>query len=236
MRKVRVRQFRRMPLCAIYRIVNVASGKVYVGQTWKPLRLRWREHVRHDHCRKLHYAIRAHGEHAFRVELITFAATQEAANRLEAHFIARHDSIRNGYNIREAGAAGRLSEETKQRMSAAHKGKIISEVQREKARAANLGKKRGPHTLEHRAKMSAAQRGKKFSEERRAQMSAAHLGRKLSPEHVAAQNAGKERAGHREKLRQANLGKRASEDTRSKMSVAITAAWARRKEATEQAK
>jgi group I intron endonuclease len=171
-----------MPLCAIYRIVNTTSGKVYVGQTWKPLRLRWREHVRHDHCRKLHYAIRAHGEQAFRVELITFTATQEMANWLEAHFIAHHDSIRTGYNIREAGAAGRLSEETKRLMGNAHRGKTISEDTREKLRIANLGKKYGPRSKEARTKMSEAQRGRTFSLEARSRMSAAHLGNKHTPE------------------------------------------------------
>jgi group I intron endonuclease len=178
-----------MPLCTIYRIVHVTSGKVYVGQTWKPLRLRWREHVRHDHCRKLHYAIRAHGEHSFRVELIALTGTQETANELEARFIAHHDSIRTGYNIREAGAAGRLSEETKRRMSEAHKGKVISEAQRELARIQNLGRKRQPHSPEARAKMSAALRGKTFSAERRAQLSEAHKGIRHTPETRAKMSA-----------------------------------------------
>jgi group I intron endonuclease len=167
----------------------MVNGKRYVGQTWTSLRHRWRGHQRNSRCRKLHRAIKAHGADAFTIELLTFAATQEMADHLEAYFMERHQTRERGYNIREGGAKGKLSIETRAKMSAAHRGKIISPAQREKARLANLGKKRGPRPAEWRAKNGAAQRGKVVSLETRARMSAAGLGRKHSAETRAKMSA-----------------------------------------------
>ena len=184
-------RYHRESLCSIYRITNTVDGKVYVGQTWKTLQRRWREHRNSTSCRKLARAIKAHGRESFKIELLTFAATQPVADHLESHFINLFDSIHTGYNIREGGAQGSLPPETKARMRVAHLGKTIFPVQREKARVANLGKKHGPPSKETRAKLRAAALGRRWSDEDRARLSEAHLGKTLSPEHVAAQNEGK---------------------------------------------
>jgi group I intron endonuclease len=72
---------------------------------------------------------------------------------------------------------------------------------------ANLGRRRGPQTPEHRAKIAAALRGRAVSAETRAKQSAARKGRALSAE-------------HREKCRIASTGKKHSPETRQKIAEA----------------
>ena len=79
------------------------------------------------------------------------------------------------------------SNETKQRMSASAKGKIMSEETREKLSKANTGKTRSDETKQ---RMSESHKGKTISDETRAKMSAARKGRKLSDEHKAKISAG----------------------------------------------
>jgi len=138
---------------------------------------RWRQHQRKGRCRKLFSAINKYGVDFFRTEVLTLTGTQETADTLEAQFIEMYNSINVGYNIRGAGAHGKLSEETKDKMRQSHLGKIISEGQREKARVANLGKKKRPPSIETRAKISKANTGRKYSDEARTNMSDAHLGK-----------------------------------------------------------
>lgn len=72
---------------------------------------------------------------------------------------------------------------------------------------ANLGRKRGPQTPEHRAKIAAALRGRVVSEATRSKQSAARKGRVLSAE-------------HREKYRIAATGKTHTPETRQKIAQA----------------
>jgi group I intron endonuclease len=183
-----VKYFSRSHLCSIYLITHRVSGKTYVGQTWTTMMRRWRQHQSHPTCRKLFTAIKAHGVGAFKVELLTLAATQEMADHFEALFIDRYRSREDGYNLREAGAQGKLSLETRVRMGDAQRGKTISLAMREKLRAANLGKKHGPPSAETREKISAAQRGRKSSPEKRALLSKSHMGHVRSAESRAKQS------------------------------------------------
>jgi len=154
----------------------MVSGKTYVGQTWTSMLRRWWQHQTQATCRKLFTAIKAHGADAFKVELLTFAATQEMADHFEAFFIDRYRSREDGYNIRGAGSHGRLSLETRAKIGDAHRGKTVSVATRKKLRDANIGKKHGSPTAETREKISASQLGKKVSSETRSRLSVAHNG------------------------------------------------------------
>ncbi len=102
------------------------------------------------------------------------------------------------------------SEETRQRMSAAHTGKKRtphSEETKEKMRKAALGKKHGSPSEETRAKLSAANTGKTLSEDHKAKISAANTGREFSEE-------------HKQHLSEAHLGNTPSQETKDKISAA----------------
>ena len=104
----------------IYRITCIVNGKLYHGQTVDP-RERWRHHLRKDsHCVALRNAIQKHGRENFKFETVAEAYSKDALDALERQFIAS-SLAPQGYNIKEGGANGRLSEETRRKISAANR-------------------------------------------------------------------------------------------------------------------
>lgn len=124
---------------------------MYIGIA-KNTRKRWQEHVHSSvtgsRC-ALHSAIRKYGFDSFKKEILvtsTFAYVKE----LEIKAIAAYDTMKTGYNL-TAGGDGTNgyahTEETKQRVSAAQKGRTFTE--------------------EHKRKLSEARKGRKMSEEQK---------------------------------------------------------------------
>ena len=116
-------------ICQIYIIRNSANEKVYIGQTWRSLAVRWRAHLipsTVNGCIKLRRAIKKYGVENFYIELLTICHSQEMANELEKHYIHLFDSIKSGYNVLEGGGFSRKgtkhSRKTKKKMSKARKG------------------------------------------------------------------------------------------------------------------
>lgn len=107
---------------SIYKITNSINDKVYIGQTWRPIKKRFSYHKRENNCIKLVRAFEKYGKKNFNIELIVSALDQLTADYLERFWITVYDSIENGYNIREGGSRGRHSEETKKKMSIAAMG------------------------------------------------------------------------------------------------------------------
>lgn len=104
----------------IYLVTCLINGKQYVGQTvhYNPLE-RWRRHL-YDaasrtgdtvFCR----ALRKYGEDSFTFEVIDYAADALSLGAKEASYIEELNTLLpNGYNMREGGVRGRLTEEAKQ--------------------------------------------------------------------------------------------------------------------------
>jgi group I intron endonuclease len=115
--------------CLIYIIRNDVNSKVYIGQTWRDLSVRWKSHLipsTSNHCIKLRRAIKKYGQEKFHIELLTICHTQEMADYWEKYFIHNFDSIKSGYNILEGGGLSRKgtkhSAKTKKKMSAGRQG------------------------------------------------------------------------------------------------------------------
>jgi group I intron endonuclease len=108
----------------IYIIKNKCNNKVYIGQTIYNIIKRFYCHKcdKKGFCRKLFNAFNKHNRNNFYIELLTVAHTQTAANYWENYFIIKYNSIANGYNIRDGGNCGKISEETKRKMSIAQIG------------------------------------------------------------------------------------------------------------------
>lgn len=104
-----------------------------------------------------------------------------------------------------------MSEETRQRMIAALKGRPVTEETRQKLRKANIGKKNNPITKETRVKMRAAHVGKTLTEEHRRKIGDANRGK-------TSHNKGKRLSEEtRHKISNALMGKVPSEETRRKL-------------------
>lgn len=92
----------------IYKVTNIHSGKVYIGQTIRPVEVRWKRHVNDamNNVIDTHFAraIRKHGEDSFIVEIIDTAKTQEELTQKEREWILYYNSIDNRYGYNETAA------------------------------------------------------------------------------------------------------------------------------------
>lgn len=157
----------------VYQVLNKVTGKCYIGQTWDTIENRWRGHQRSDSpCILLKRAIEKYGASSFIVSQLTRHTSQEDLDLAEDYWIKYYDGLSpGGYNIKEGGAHGKHSLETKKKMSKAHET-------------------RAPHSDETKKKISASLMGRKFPErkrpnhpvssETRKKISAAHIGKKLT--------------------------------------------------------
>jgi group I intron endonuclease len=147
----------------VYVARNTVSGRVYVGSSIS-IYQRWRKHRealrRGKHPSNLFQdSWNKHGEAAFVWEVLEDVPERERLFEREQHWIdtLKAAGRKTGLNLRPSADSfrfGKHSEETKAKMSAAHKDK--------------------PKTAEHRAKIAAAITGRKLSDETRAALRAAH--------------------------------------------------------------
>ena len=120
--------------CEIYKIINLTSGKVYVGQAvshilnhkrYRPYghEGRFKCHISEAFSQKknqshyLNNAIRKYGVNEFVVELIEYCKLTQADDR-EIYYIKHFNSLfPNGYNLKNGGNVFTHSEESKRRVS-----------------------------------------------------------------------------------------------------------------------
>ena len=91
----------------IYLITNDVNNKVYVGQTTKSLEERIQGHrssMVSGVDTHIYRAMRKYGWDKFHFQVIATAQDQDTLNDLEAYFIQKYDSIRNGYNMAPGGS------------------------------------------------------------------------------------------------------------------------------------
>ena len=157
----------------VYAIVNTASWKVYVGSTVGRFMTRWTTHKwklrKNVHeSPYLQNAWNKYGEEAFTFEVLeelTRAEVIADERAREQWWLDRFREQGKVYNTGLVAAnpmTGRpRSEETRRKLSAAHKGMKHSEETKQKMSTARKGKKKSE---EHRRKLSEAKLGKKMPE------------------------------------------------------------------------
>jgi group I intron endonuclease len=117
-----------MSIGRIYKISNNFNTQAYVGQTWSTIIKRFKEHTRSAGAPRLHNSIIKHGPSNFKIEILWESeCTQAELDTKESEFIVELDSIYpNGYNLKEGGSGGKLSTDSRLKMSNSHKGKVHS--------------------------------------------------------------------------------------------------------------
>lgn len=151
-------------ICEIYEISVVIDGEIYnkfyIGQSWMGVKLRFLDHRKDKKgdCPKLFNAMNKYGRENFYTKAILTVRTQKDADFFEDYFIKEYDSINNGYNIKEGGSNGKMTEESKRKISEANKGHKVSEATRF---AVSLAHKGIALTEEHKAKISENVKGEK---------------------------------------------------------------------------
>lgn len=101
----------------VYKITNLINGKCYIGQTVRPLDVRWKLHKRSSACRMIHRAIKKYGDQNFSIEEIYISFDLEDLNTKEQFFIEYYDSFNTGYNLNRGGKNYIRTEETKKKLS-----------------------------------------------------------------------------------------------------------------------
>lgn len=163
----------------IYKYTNKINGKVYIGQTTDE-RQRKKDHRNSKVEDHFHRAIRKYGWDNFEYEVIfeTLSSDKDRLKYLldtmEKYFIKKYDSHgKGGYNCTDGGGGclGYLhSEETREKLSIANRGKKRTEETKRKISEARKGRK---HTEEAKKKLSEINRGKRLSEDAKRKLSEA---------------------------------------------------------------
>lgn len=198
----------------IYAIINLDTGKHYIGSASRSFRRRWNEHkhdLRNDkhHSSLLQRAWNKYTEFRFEFKILEFVPPELCIER-EQWWLDLFGSYlkENGYNI--CPTAGNClgvkhSEETKQKkresmlgdknpmfgVPSPMTGKFLTDEQRSKISLKNKGKKLSEET---RKKISESHKGKVLSEECRMKIGLANKGRVRTQETI-------------NKLRNSRLGK-----------------------------
>ena len=170
----------------IYKITNIKTNKIYIGQTIKTIEDRFLGHVKaaNKGCNfKLSRAIRKYGVDNFKIEIIDVAESKCELNEKEIFYINKYNSNVDGYNMTSGGEGGDTYQcKTEQEMLEISK-KISKALHENNGnRGQFVGPKNGMyekhHTKESKMKMSKSLKGKKFSKEHNQKISKYYKGRK----------------------------------------------------------
>lgn len=164
----------------IYKITNSINNLIYIGSTVNLYR-RKNEHLKELRRNKHHNAhmqnsFNKYGETIFEFTIQDIVFDLEILTEREQFWINYYKSNDKtiGYNIREKAESNIhlvASAETRQRISNANKGQIVSEETKIKLSIANKGK-RYSRSEETRIKLSESNKGKQFSLDTKNKMSA----------------------------------------------------------------
>ena len=142
------------------------NKKVYIGITSQNPLKRWAGGSGYRQQNLVFRAIKKYGWDNVKHEIVFDGLSLREAHEKEIELISLHKSNdRNfGYNVSSGGcsAAGHMvSEEAREKVGAAHRGKPLSAEHKEKLRKAHLGKNLGERPPEVKAKISRSNIGKK---------------------------------------------------------------------------
>jgi group I intron endonuclease len=144
----------------IYCIHNLSTSKKYIGQTIEKLQRRVVRHFRTINETKISRAIQKYSKYNFVYGIIEKVENENLLDEREQYWIKFYDTVENGFNIKEGGKCSRgfrqsessvekrrqkllgkpLSEEHKQKISKAHKGKILTKETIDKMIAYRTGR------------------------------------------------------------------------------------------------
>lgn len=163
----------------IYLITNKINGKLYVGQTHFTLEKRFQRHCwKSAHVvMPIANAIKKYGKENFTIEELCQCSTQKELDNMEIYWANKLSTFcPNGYNLKVGRASGITSEETKEKISLANKGRKFSD--------------------EHIENLSKSHMGWKPTNETKQKWRNCFQGKKQKPEHIKKRIDGLKRVYH----------------------------------------
>lgn len=182
----------------IYKTTNLINNKVYIGKSEKAFNEKYV-----GSGKLLWKAIKKHGLHNFKTELLENCSSIQELNKREKFWIARYSN--NSYNLAEGGTGGWTTKhytdvqlnELKKKLSNSLKGRKVSDECKQKLSLKNKNRFFGSkpelskkvksawadpnsifNSLEYRKKLSIASKKRKWSEETKKKISESKLGNK----------------------------------------------------------
>lgn len=129
----------------IYRIRNIKTNKVYIGQTTDKFINRYNSHLnrlnrKHHSNKKLQYDWDYYGEDSFLFEIVEVECEPEIVSELEKYYISKAKSSEYGcYNKKPGGEKIILTDDGIKRVSKYMSNRVISEDTKQKLRDINTG-------------------------------------------------------------------------------------------------
>lgn len=124
----------------IYKVTNTVNGHIYIGQTKTALASRWSKHcsdARSGAGWVLAAAIRKYGKEVFTVDVVEECADKDALNAAEIAWILKLQPVYNACG--GGGGLGSPSPEVRAKISAASRGRKVSDQARKNMAAAQKG-------------------------------------------------------------------------------------------------
>lgn len=180
----------------IYKITNDINSKLYIGQTTKTLEERIKSHRNSYVSGKdthLYRAMRKYGWEKFHFHIIAETNDQETLNELEAFYISKYDTIRNGYNMARGGNINIMHSDVvkKKHDDVMRSPEVRDKISKSMKHSYVL---RGGPTAEHRAHLSANKKAMYASEQGELVRQKFRKSFKLSEAHFRALNDAKNKA------------------------------------------
>ena len=179
-------------MIGIYKITS-PSGRVYIGQS-RDIEKRFKQYYRNG-CKRQIRLTRSFDKYG--IESHTFEIIEECEfnemNIRERYYQDLYDviDIHQGMNcflVRTEEKPYVMTEESRLKRSAVHKGKVVSQETKDKMSKAHKGKVHSPEALAKQRRVGEAHfcYGKKMSDEQKLKISISNKGRIKSPEECAA--------------------------------------------------
>jgi group I intron endonuclease len=148
----------------IYKITNLINNRIYIGQTIKKIRARWRSHC-YSKNTYIGRAINLYGKDNFKIEEIDKAYNIEELNQKEIYWISFYNSTykKIGYNLASGGDRFIHSEESIKKMSIsarARKMKPMTTEHKDNISKSNKGRKGNPMSEKAKRHLSILYKGK----------------------------------------------------------------------------
>lgn len=185
-----------MYTAGIYAIINLINDKVYIGSAVN-LERRWKEHRSRLACNVhdnqiLQRSYNKHGKENYFYVILEYCEQNNLIKK-ETYWIwiLNVTNKEKGYNICSNGRnslGAKRSQETKDKISKANKGKVRSEEQKKKISATLTGRKGRKLSEEHKKKISLVHKNKIISDEQKKKFSLSQKGKPWSDKRRLASN------------------------------------------------